>query len=52
MALAIVDGNCMPNHLWENGARPTPGANHFLLTPGIHRFNSLEKLGLNKGPFL
>jgi hypothetical protein len=38
----IMDGDCMPNHLGEDGARPTPGANNPLIALIIHHFNLFQ----------
>jgi len=49
---AIMHGNGVSHHLREDRARSAPGANHFLLTLGIHGFYFFNSFGSTNGPFL
>jgi hypothetical protein len=51
MAATIMDGDCVTNHLGENGAGSAPGAKDFLIATLIHELDFLQKPGLDKGPF-
>ena len=51
VAPAVMHGDRVTQHLREDGARAAPGAQHLLLTAGIHRFNFLQELKSYKRPF-
>ena len=48
VAAPVMDGDRVSNHLREDHTCATPGANHFLLALLVHRFNSIQKFGLNE----
>lgn len=48
----IMHGNRVADHLGEDRARSTPGANHLLLTTLIHDLDLFQKFGGYKGPLL
>jgi hypothetical protein len=52
MSAAIMHSDGMTYHLGKDGARPAPGANHLLLTFGIHSFNFFQQFRVDERPFL
>jgi hypothetical protein len=42
VAATIMNGNCVPDHLGEDGARAAPGTNDLFLVPRIHDFNFFQ----------
>jgi hypothetical protein len=51
MAVTVMHGNGMTNHLGENGARAAPGANHLLLAFSIHFLDAFQKFWVYIRPF-
>ena len=52
MSPAVVNGDGMANHLWEYGARATPGSDDLFVATLIHILHALEQLGLYEGALL
>lgn len=52
MPAAIMHRDGVSYHLGEDCARPAPGANHFLLTAGVHGFNFFQEFRVDERPFL
>src|SRR3989304_10631209 len=51
MPTTIMYSDGVTNHLREDGARPTPGTDHFLVTMLIHDFNFLQQFWVHKWTF-
>jgi hypothetical protein len=52
MPTAVMHSDGMTHHLGEDGTRAAPGANHLLLTFGIHGFNFFQQFRVDERPFL
>lgn len=51
MSAPVVNRDGVSYHLWKDGARSTPGANHFLFTNLVQFLNLLKQLWVDEWPF-